>query len=69
MIALYFKVEPKVVEDFLKEVEKWEALEEIKSFGEAKDKITAKIAKMESKLLDKMTRIETIFSSRKKFER
>ncbi len=28
MIALYFTVEPKVAEDFLKEVEKWEAEEE-----------------------------------------
>ena len=28
MIALYFTVEPKAAEDFLKEVEKWEAEEE-----------------------------------------
>lgn len=37
-----------------------EDLEEIKSFGEDNDKITAKIAEMKSKLLDKMARIETI---------
>lgn len=35
-----------------------EDLEEIKNFGEAKDKITAKIEKMESKLLDKIERIK-----------
>ena len=35
-----------------------EDLEEIKNFGEAKDKITAKITKMESKLLDKIERIK-----------
>lgn len=28
MIALYFTVEPKAAEDFLKEVEQWEAEEE-----------------------------------------
>lgn len=28
MIALYFTAEPKVAEDFLKEVEKWETEEE-----------------------------------------
>lgn len=30
MIALYFTAEPKAAEDFLKEVEKWEAEEEVR---------------------------------------
>lgn len=37
-----------------------EDLEDIKNLGEAKDKIAAKIAKMESKLLDKMELMKTI---------
>lgn len=37
-----------------------EDLEEIKNFGEAKDKISAKIAEMESRLLDKMESMKAI---------
>lgn len=62
MIALYFTVEPKVAEDFLKEVEKWEAEEEereLQHYEEMK-KYVKSLSKIElqEQLLDALMQLE-----------
>lgn len=62
MIALYFTVEPKVAEDFLKEVEKWEAEEEereLQHYEEMKNyvKSLSKI-ELQEQLLDALMQLE-----------
>ena len=62
MIALYFTVEPKVAEDFLKEVEKWEAEEEereLQHYEEMK-KYVKSLSKTElqEQLLDALMQLE-----------
>ena len=62
MIALYFTVEPKVAEDFLKEVEKWEAEEEereLQHYEEMK-KYVKRLSKTElqEQLLDALMQLE-----------
>lgn len=62
MIALYFTVEPKVAEDFLKEVEKWEAEEEERElqYYEEMKKYVKSLSKTElqEQLLDALMQLE-----------
>lgn len=62
MIALYFTAEPKVAEDFLKEVEKWEAEEEERECQHIEDmrnyvKSLSK-TELQEQLLDAMLQLE-----------
>lgn len=62
MIALYFTAEPKVAEDFLKEVEKWEAEEEERERQHYEDikEYVKSLSKMElqEQLLDALIQLE-----------
>ena len=62
MIALYFTAEPKAAEDFLKEVEKWEAEEEERERQHYEDikEYVKSLSKMElqEQLLDALLQLE-----------
>lgn len=62
MIALYFTAEPKVAEDFLKEVEKWEAEEEERELQHYEDmkKYVKSLSKAElqERLLETLLELE-----------
>lgn len=62
MIALYFTAEPKAAEDFLKEVEEWEATEEVREQEHYEDleKYVKSLSKVElqNQLLEALVQLE-----------